>query len=190
MIGIDLAGKSQNPTGWALWENKSVQTCLLYTDTEILAGVARSQSAIIAVDAPLSFPKQGILRTADRKMIRKGYRVFPPSLPAMRKLTMRAIRLNKLISESHYRIIEVHPTSTRKALNMPLKDWRKIQTILAQIGLGESLTRLVLTSHEIDAATAALTAYLHMQGLTERIGDRKEGYIIVPKKQDWRNLQI
>jgi len=47
-----------------------------------------------------------------------------------------------------------------------------------------------LTPHEIDAVIAALTAYLHMRNQTEALGDEEEGYIIIPKKQDWRTLQI
>jgi len=123
-------------------------------------------------------------------MIRRGYRVFPPTLPSMKTLTLRAIKLNKLIAKKGYKAIEVHPTSTRKALNMPSKDWKKIQTILKNIGLKGEIKTCVLTPHEIDAAVAALTAYLHMQGRTEALGDKEEGYIIIPKKQDWRTLQI
>jgi len=190
IVGIDLAGKPENPTGWALWKNRTVKASLVYTDTEILEGIARNKPAIISIDAPLSLPKRGILRKADKEMIRKGYRVFPPSLPAMRQLTLRAIKLNKIIVGKGYKTIEVHPTSTRKALDMSSKDWRKIQRILTRIGLeGEHALR-TLTPHEIDAITAALTAYLHIQGQTEAIGDEEEGYIIIPKKQDWRKLKI
>jgi len=190
IIGIDLAGNPENPTGWTLWKNKTVKSSLIYADDEILEGIACNKPAIIAIDAPFSLPKRGILRKADKEMIREGYRVFPPSLPAMKKLTVRAVKLNKLIAEKGYKTIEVHPTSTRKALNMPSKDWRKIQTILTQTGLEGDLTARTLTSHEIDAITAALTAYLHMQKQTEALGDEEEGYIIIPKKQDWRTLRI
>jgi len=167
-----------------------VKTNLIYTDREILEGITRSKPEIIAIDAPFNLPKSGMLRKADKEMIRKGYRVFPPSLPAMKRLTVRTMTLNKLIAESGHKTIEVHPTSTRKALNMPSKDWGKIQTILERIGLEGDLKAHGLTSHEIDAVTAALTAHLHMQNKTEALGDEREGYIIVPKKQDWRTLQI
>ena len=189
LIGIDLAGKPKNPTGWALWKGKRVETSLIHTDKEILEGITRSNPTIIAIDAPFSLPKKGILRTADTEMIRRGYHVFPPRLPAMKTLTVRAVQLNKLMAKRAYKTIEVHPTSTRKALNMPLKDWGKIQTTLESIGLEGDQVR-VLKSHEIDAVTAALTAYLHMKNQTEAIGDAEEGYIIIPKKQDWRTLQI
>ena len=189
VIGIDLAGTSRNPTGWALLKGKMAETCLLYTDSEILESIARNVPALVAIDAPLSLPKKGeLLRKADREMIKKGYRVFPPKLPAMEKLTLRAIRLNNLIEEKAYKTIEVHPTSTRKALQMPLKDWKAIQEILKTFGLEGELETRPLASHEIDAVTAALTAALHLKNQTEPIGDEEGGYIIVPKKRDWRTL--
>jgi len=190
IIGIDLAGKPENPTGWALWKDRTVETSLVYADNEILRGIARCEPSLIAIDAPFRLPKEGILRNADREMIRKGYRVFPPSLPAMKKLTVRAVKINKLIAEEGHKTIEVHPTSTRKALNMPSKDWRKIQTIVTTIGLKGDLQTRTLTPHEIDAVTSALTAYLHTRNRTESIGDEEEGYIVIPKKQDWRTIQI
>ncbi|MEM3696070.1 MAG: DUF429 domain-containing protein [Candidatus Bathyarchaeia archaeon] len=190
IIGIDLAGTPKNPTGWALWKDKMVKTALVYTDEEILEGVLSHAPSIVAIDAPLRLPKEGILRKADKEMIRLGYRVFPPSLPAMKKLTLRAIKINKLILEKSYKIIEVHPTSTRKALSMPLKEWERIQIALQTLGVEGDIKTRPLTSHEIDAVTAALTAYLHMQNLTEAIGDAEEGFIIVPKKMDWRTLKI
>lgn len=190
IIGIDLAGKPENPTGWAIWKNKELKTTLLYSDGEILDSITRSKPKITAIDAPFCLPKKGIFRKADKEMIRHGYRVFPPDLPAMRKLTMRAIRLNRAIDERGFKTIEVHPTSTCKALNMPIKDWGKIQTVLKQLGLGGDTEVRTLTPHEIDAILAALTAYLHLNNQTEALGDDEEGYIIIPKKQEWRKLKI
>jgi len=188
--GIDLAGKPENPTGWAVWKGKTVKAGLTYTDDQILECTTHDEPEIIAIDAPFSLPKSGILRRADKEMLKRGFRVFPPNLPAMRKLTTRAIGLNKLLTEMGYRTIEVHPTSTRKALNIPPKDWSKIQTVLAQIGFGGDLKSRSLTPHEMDAVTAALTGHLYMKNQTEALGDEEEGFIIVPKKQDWRTIRV
>ncbi|MDH7477261.1 MAG: DUF429 domain-containing protein [Candidatus Bathyarchaeota archaeon] len=190
IIGIDLAGSPKNPTGWALWKDKVIKTNLVYTDEELLEGILSHNPSIVAIDAPLRLPKEGILRKADKEMIKRGYRVFPPGLPVMKKLTLRAIKVNKLILEKRYKTIEVHPTSTRKALSMPLKEWGKIQTALKSMGIEGDIQTRTLTSHEIDAVTAALTAYLHMQNQTETIGDLEEGFIIIPKKMDWRTLKV
>lgn len=108
----------------------------------------------------------------------------------MEKLTIRAIKLNTLIAEEGYKTIEVHPTSTRKALNMPAKDWARIQLILNSMGLGKDLKTRIQSSHEIDAVIAALTARLYLQERTESVGNETGGYIIVPNKQDWRTLRI
>lgn len=190
IIGVDLAGKPQNPSGWAVWRSKRVGTSLVYTDNEIIEGITRNKPEIIAIDAPFHLPKKGILRKADKEMIKKGYRVFPPRLQAMQKLTLRAIKLNKSIAKIGYKTIEVHPASTRKALNMPAKDWEKVQTILAHIGLEGDTRVRTLTSHEIDAVTATLTAYLYIKKQTEALGDEEEGYIIIPEKRDWRTLKL
>lgn len=190
IIGIDLAGKEENPTGFAIWENKNTRTYLIYTNKEILENVTLINPKIVAIDAPLKLPKSGIFRKADKELIKKGYRVFPPGLPAMKKLTMRAIELNRLITAIDVQTIEVHPTSTRKALAMSTKDWSEIQIILKCMGLEGSLKERPLTPHEIDALTAALTGYLHTKGLTENVGDDEEGFIVIPLKQDWRKIKL
>jgi len=86
--------------------------------------------------------------------------------------------------------MEVHQTPTHRAPNMPLKDWRKIQTALAGIGLRRDLRTRRLVSHEIDVVMAALTAYLYLRSQTESAGDEAEGYIVLPKKQYWRNPKV
>jgi predicted nuclease with RNAse H fold len=190
IIGIDLAGKAKNPTGIAILKDSQIETRLVYTDEEILEAVNAAKPSIVAIDAPLKLPKKGILRKGDLELVKKGYRVFPPGLPAMKTLTRRAIRLDKLIKKSRIETVEVHPTSTRKALGMPTKNWKEIQEIFKKLGLDGTLEERSLTRHELDAITAALTAYLHLQGLTESIGDDKEGWIIVPKKIRWQELRI
>lgn len=189
VIGIDLAALSTNPTGWALLRGKTLETALIYTNKEILCGIVKNHPILIAIDAPLKLPKKvNFFRKADIEMIKRGYRVFSPNLPTMQKLTLRAIKLNRLICEKKYKTIEVHPTSTRKALGMPTKDWKTIQKMLKDLGFKGKLETCTLTSHEIDAATAALTAALHLQKQTEKFGDKEEGYIIVPNKRNWREL--
>ena len=103
---------------------------------------------------------------------------------------MRAVKLNTLITEKGYKTIEVHPTSTRKALNIPTRDWSKVQSILKSIGLKGNLEVRALTHHEIEALTATLTAHLCLRDQTESLGNNQEGCIIIPKKQDWRTLKI
>ena len=43
VVGIDLAGKTENPTGFCLFTNEGSQTKLLFTDTEILKEVEETK---------------------------------------------------------------------------------------------------------------------------------------------------
>jgi len=190
IVGIDLAGKATNPTGWALLKNKQIQTCHLYPTKEILAQTFNCSPTLVAIDAPLALPKKNAMREADRQMHKLGYPVFPPRFRTMKTLTLRAVRIIKKLKEGRIHVIEVHPGSTRKALGVPTKDWRRIQEILQQMGYKGDIEKRILTTHEIDAVTAALTAHLYMKGKTKLVGEPKEGYIVIPLKNDWERLQL
>jgi len=189
VVGIDLAAKTTKPTGWALLINKQTQTCHLYTTKDILAYTLDSSPILVAIDAPLSLPKKSPMREADRQMHKLGYPVFPPSFRAMKGLTLRGIRIAKKLKERKLKVIEVHPASTRKALEMPTKNWRRIQEILQKMGYKGDVEKRALTPHEIDAVTAALTARLYLEGKTQLVGEPKEGYIVIPLKNSWKRLQ-
>ena len=190
IVGIDLAGVSKNPTGWTLWRNKAVSACHLYSNNEIIRESVTPKPTIIAIDAPLSLPKKGMMRKADMQMHKLGYPVFPPRFRAMEKLTLRAIEISQKIIKDGFSIIEVHPTSTRKALKMPPKDWSKVQKGFVGMGLEGDIKDRALSPHELDAVTAALTGYLHLNRKTQLIGNTKEGYIVVPLESDWRDIQL
>lgn len=190
VVGIDLAGTPDNPTGWAAWRDKNITVCQLHTDEEIITHSTECEPEVIAVDAPLSLPLEGAMRKADKAMHKQGYPVFPPMFQGMKKLTLRAMELTQKLLDRGFRVIEVHPTSTRKALSIPTKDWRKIQNIFKRLGLEGDLETRVLTPHELDAVTAAFTGYLYTRGKVELVGDSKEGFIIVPAREDWRKLKL
>jgi hypothetical protein len=190
IIGIDLAGVPKNSTGWAAWKNKEISACQLCTDKEIVETTLNYKPTLVAIDAPLSLPRKGLLRKTDIEMHKQGYPVLPPLFHTMEKLTVRAIKIAKEIKKEGVSVLEVHPTSTRKALEIPSKDWKIIQAIFLQMGLKGDLEKRALATHEIDAVTAALTGYLYLQENRELIGTEKEGYIAVPLKCDWRKLQL
>lgn len=189
-IGIDLSASESKPTGWAVIKGRKVKATQLYTNEEIIEKTIKSNPSIIAIDAPLTFPKEGIMRKADRQMYRLGYPVFPPLFRTMQKLTERGAKLSEILRLRGLEVIEVHPASSRKALSMPTRDWRKIQAVLRHIGLRGTHERRMLTRHEIDAVTAALTGILHLSGKTRIVGDPIEGAIVVPVKMDWRKLKL
>jgi len=189
LMGIDLAANPKNPTGIALLKNKKLKTSLVFANSEIMHIIATYKPLLLAIDAPFSLPKTGIYRKADREMIKRGYHVFPPGFPSMRTLTLRAIELVNTLAKKGFKVIEVHPTSTRKALEMPLKNWREIEKIFLNLGLEKESEKRIFTPHEIDAVTAALTAYLYLNNQTELIGN-EEGNIVVPTRRHWRTIKI
>lgn len=57
------------------------------------------------------------------------------------------------------------------------------------MGYKGDMEKRILTPHEIDAVTAALTADLYIKGKTKLVGEPKEGYIVIPPQNDWKRLQ-
>ncbi len=190
VIGIDLSGDPCNPTGWALLQDGIFRVKELYEDSEILLETVSAKPMLVAIDAPLTLPKKGFMRSVDQEMRRRGYQVFPPLFKGMKMLTERARRLVKKLEETRITVIEVHPLSTRRALRMSLRNWKRIQEEFLKMGFSGDFQKTQLTTHEIDAMTAALTANLHIQGVTESIGDTNEGFIIIPVRKPWWKIQL
>jgi len=188
IVGIDLASKPERPTGWACLKGNKIKVKKIFSDENILEETAHAKPVIVAIDAPLTLPKRGVNRESDREMRRRGYPVLPPLYPAMKMLTYRGIKLAEKLRDQEIDVIEVHPTSTRKSLSMPVKDWKNIRKIFKQMGI-QGLSG-DLSSHELDAVTAAITGYLHIKRDTEKIGDSVEGYIVVPVRKLWREIKL
>ena len=177
VIGIDLAGRETNPSGFAVISDKGVRTRLIHSDEEIENLCARERPDVVAIDAPLSLPERGGLRKADASLIERGFRVLPPALGGMKSLTERGIRLASRLRAKGVRVIEIHPRTSGIILfcNPLRRAWvRELEK------RGLRLTEDV-SEHEIDAAIAALTGVLHLQGKTEEVGEPREGAIVIPR---------
>ncbi len=120
-IGIDLAAKEENDTGFAVLREMSARTMILKGDDEIIVKALESKPVIVAIDAPLSLPKAGISRETDRLLAKKGLRCFWPLLPSMKPLTLRGIRLKETLENHGLQVIEVFPSATQKLLGIPTK---------------------------------------------------------------------
>ncbi|MBS7643524.1 DUF429 domain-containing protein [Candidatus Bathyarchaeota archaeon] len=190
IVGIDLSGDPRNLTGWALLHDGIFEVKELYEDSEILSETVSVKPELVAIDAPLTFPKKGFMRVADQVMRWRGYQVLPPLFKGMKMLTQRAKSLTKSLEEAKITVIEVHPLSTRKALRMSLHNSKRIQEEFLKMGFSGNFQRKQLTLHEIDAMTAALTANLHLLGMTESIGNTNEGIIIIPVEKPWWKIQL
>lgn len=177
IIGLDLAGLPSNPTGFALLIDRKFETDLVYLDEDIVKLCSRSPPALVAIDAPLSLPASGNLRQADRLLIERGFRVFPPTFASMKKLTTRGIRMAGELLGKGVKIIEIHPRTSGKILfgTSKRKAWlSKLRKKRWTVGQN-------MSEHEADAVVAALTAWLHLRRKTEEIGTAGEGIIIIPR---------
>ncbi|MHA1595615.1 MAG: DUF429 domain-containing protein [Candidatus Baldrarchaeia archaeon] len=187
VVGVDLAGSERRETGWALLDGRTLTVKKLFSDDEIIRETLDAHPLVVAIDAPLSLPTSGKMRRADREMHRFGLPVLPPLFPHMRMLTYRGIRIARILRSHGLKVIEVHPTSTRKILGLPpRKDPMVIQDAITKLGYNGDVRRKSLSMHEVDAILAAITAELYIRGLTTEVGDPMEGVIIIPRRSDER----
>lgn len=178
-VGIDLAGTSNNPTGFCILRGKHTKTKLLYTNSEIIneiATITTLKPLIIAIDSPLSFNSD---RKCDREL--KKYGAMPLSLKSIRILADRGVKLAKKLQKMNYQVIEVFPTATAKILGVFNNNREDTRQALIKSGLKGSITTKI-TKHEVDAVLAAITAHLYKNGLTVNIGDER-GLVVIPKTE-------
>lgn len=106
VIGIDLTA-GDKATGVALLNKCSVETCSLFSDEEILAYITRHSPRIVSIDCPLGLPgggteidpQAGIVRVAEQDLSSIGIPAYPALIDSMQNLTLRGIRLRRLISD-------------------------------------------------------------------------------------------
>jgi len=164
-IGLDLAGRATNPTGFCLiieeGETKNSDTKLLFSDEELVTSIEAAKPDVIAVDAPFWFPhgpmgKVVPFRNSELLLMKRGFRPLSPALPTMQELAMRAGRLVKVLRDRGYRVIEVFPRASERILGLS-KEPRKNQD-------------------EYDALLAALTGKAFIEGKFEDLDG-----IVIPK---------
>jgi predicted nuclease with RNAse H fold len=186
-LGIDLRSGPRYPTGLAVMDGERRLRYLgvVRTDEQIDAAVERWRPALVAIDAPLALPegrccarkdcecaRHGIMREVDRICAAAGYRPFPALLPSMVPLTLRGIALLGRLSAAGGAVIEVYPGMAQDILGVPRKrsGVEALARGLRRCGV-RGLPRGRRPTHdELDAATCALVAQLHLAGATETMG--------------------
>jgi len=167
VIGIDLAGKPKNPTGFCVFESPGkssplgrVETKLIFSDQEILSHIENEKPDCIAIDAPFWLPIQGnqiaTWRPPERELLKKGFHPLSTALPTMRDLSLRASHLVKILRERNYQVIEVFTRASERILNLSKKPKKN--------------------QDEYDALICALTAKAFLEKNYEDLGG-----IIIPK---------
>jgi hypothetical protein len=156
VVGIDLAGKNENPTGFCLLDDTGSHTKLIFKDEDILKELEETKPECIAIDAPFWLPMSGAWRSSDEKLLKRGFQPISPLFPTMRILVIRASHLVKVIKERGHNVIEVFSNASEKVLGLS-KESRK-------------------NKDEYDALLCALTAKAYLEGKYEDLDG-----IIIPK---------
>jgi predicted nuclease with RNAse H fold len=194
-VGIDLAGVEARPTGFCVLDEKlNAQTCLLYSDKELIEMLEQVSPDIVSIDAPLALPKdrpslsakyknRSHLRECDKALLKMGIRFFPITLGPMRKLTRRGMKLWKILEAKGFKVIESFPGAAQDILGMPRKQkgLEKLRQALIEYGIKGDVEKKSVSDHELDAVTSALVGLLYLEDNYVAIGDPEEVLMILPK---------
>jgi len=190
IVGIDLAGSGKRATGFCILDGMMANTCLLYSDEDILEKILQAKPRLIAIDAPLALPKgrnsleeksRVHLRQCDRELIKMKIKFFPITLGPMRKLTERGIKLRKILEKMGFEVIETYPGAAQDILKMPRKKSGLSKLREKLEGMGIKGLSNSMTGDELDAVTCALVGKFYLDGNYFAVGDPSEVLMILPK---------
>jgi predicted nuclease with RNAse H fold len=196
IVGLDLAGVENRPTGFCKLAGLKAETAVLFTDRQIIERTVQSNPQVIAIDAPLCLPpgrktieerNASHLRESDRKLLKMGIKLFPVTLGPMRKLTVRGIQLREYFQEKGFRVIEAYPGGAQDVLGIPRKQKGIDQLRAGLEKLGIEWLANVDSDHILDAATCAYTGKLFLEGKAVVYGDPLTG-IVMPKGKKVRQI--
>jgi len=173
-LGVDLGHPLRETTGIAAICLRCFRTLTFTTFPTCVLSLCtylRNSIIVVAIDAPLSFPRKGIERELEKLCRRQGYRLIPPMLGGMRRLTETGICLREILDKLGIRNIEIHPRSSLKALSVDLKELLTL------------LNARPRTRHEQDAVLAAVTGLAYVLDMYVEIRDSDGNSLILPKPE-------
>lgn len=203
ILGIDLAAKCENPTGFAAIDKKTIYLGTVFSDSDLIELIEIHQPKYVAIDAPLSLPSgrcclekececssHGHFRSSDKQMRQYGG-VLPLTFRGMKQLTFRGMKLRKHLEKKYpeIKIIETHPRTSQKLLGFDknkrnvfdgLRQFFQLRKVIKNDKI-DLKSAQELTQHEIDGALAAISAIYYATGKFQELGDVEEGTIIVPE---------
>jgi predicted nuclease with RNAse H fold len=190
IVGVDLAGSPKRNTGICLLKGMTIQSyATVFSDDEIISFIDQAQPEIVAIDAPLNLPpgRKNIedqngehFRPCDRELLKRKIRFFPITLGPMRSLTVRGIKLKKVLQRKGYKVIEIYPGAAQDVWNIPRKQkgLPKLRRGLEKLGLKRLNKNM--NGDELDAVTGAMVGKLFLQGKAEVLGNFRSGAIVIP----------
>ena len=160
VVGIDLAGRPTNPTGFCVFRDSNSETKLLSTDEEIVDEVKALKPECVAIDAPFWIPRSGLRvvpwRNCERRLMERGFRPLSPALPTMQELVVRASTLVKQLRDLGFTVIEVFPKATEGIFGLSKEEGKN--------------------EHEYEALLCGLTAVAFVRGNYEDLDG-----IVIPR---------
>ncbi|MEM4750930.1 MAG: DUF429 domain-containing protein [Desulfurococcaceae archaeon] len=174
--GVDLAAKESKPSGVSVISvNEDGRMELVFVgrvrrDEEIIKLLVDYQVKAVALDSPLSLPTSGFYRELDLELKKRGFNVLPPAWEAMKKLTLRAVKLATLLRALRVEVLETHPSSCMKS-----SQCRSFDSLMKALGLTVPGT---LGKDERDSVIAAVACVFYQLGKGFLIST-SEGFIVL-----------
>jgi uncharacterized protein YprB with RNaseH-like and TPR domain/predicted nuclease with RNAse H fold len=194
--GIDLRASEIRASGIALLDGKSVETRLIKEDSQIIDLMLKWKPDLISIDSPLSLPKGrdcvndkcecrkfGITRECERTLRSRNINVFWCLIQSMQGLTDRGIKLAQQLRQLGFNVIESYPGAAQDILGIVRKkiSTEELKQGLLDFGISGAFVDSKPTHDELDAITCALVGYFYLSGCYEALGNKDEGYLIIPK---------
>jgi uncharacterized protein YprB with RNaseH-like and TPR domain/predicted nuclease with RNAse H fold len=196
MVGIDLTGSEQRPTGWALLEGNLTVTGVLGATEEIIERTVACRPSVVSIDSPLSLPagrdctdddcscrpKGGITRHCERELKRRGVNVYPCLIRSMQALTSRGMLIAAELRTRGVTVIESYPGAAQDIMRIPRKraSLSRLRTGLERFGISGIRAIDAVTHDELDAITSAAVGAFYLADLYEALGTETEDYLIIP----------
>jgi uncharacterized protein YprB with RNaseH-like and TPR domain/predicted nuclease with RNAse H fold/dephospho-CoA kinase len=211
VVGIDLTGSEQRPTGWCSLTGNHASTSLLSTDEDIVRRTLAVHPQVVSIDSPLSLPKGwrikssgalagngDIMRFCERVLKKRGVNAYPALIPSMQKLTARGIRLAQRFRSYGIPTIESYPGAAQDVMNIPRKraSLELLKAGLEEFGLTGDFLNNPVSHDELDAITSAAVGLFFWSGKFERLGPNLFGDegLIIPDLNispfDWKSRVV
>ncbi len=173
VLGIDPSG-GKAPWGYALLRRIGDKELLIedigedeerviieYIDKLVLAN---KHINVMVVDAPLGFrlDNKALLRATDKVAISMGARLLPPGWKGMESLSRKGLLLYFKYSEVGVAVLETHPYSASRILNIDIRSLRK-----------------TLGSHAADALISAIVGFKWSIG-ESMVVCQNDGALVLP----------
>jgi len=185
-VGIDVAGSTKDQIIAIVDKNLSVRDVLIkkITNSDEAMRLAseiskdHGEDLIIAIDAPRVYatgPTFGRRAEKELKRLKLANPIFTPPKNRENPILHNWMQIGRWLFQAFEKynknVIEVFPTAA----------YNRFSKSNIKYCIPVRFIKKKLASDISDAICAALTAYCHDTGQAEKIGDDKEGFIVIPK---------